>query len=190
MIRNGFSFNTKLWKKIGTNKPTLCYTARNQIFPDGSCHYIPTFATCEVACGENVALKVLTGKPFSREQGGGATCSCMARKETLEQLGGFDVSMRKGEDTDLVIRHSLEGGYFVGLARPLVEQTITVTGDKKTSIEKECWIMLMEKHRTFLEAKGQYDFCLQWIKVKFDFMASSKVTFIKKFFKLVFCSSY
>ena len=107
--------------KIGADKPALCYTARNQIFPDGPCHYIPTFATSEVACGEKVAIQILTGKPFSSDRGSGATCSCMISKKTLEQLGGFDTSMRKGEDTDLAIRLSLVGGCFVGLAHPLVE---------------------------------------------------------------------
>ena len=172
--------------KIGTEKPGICYTARNQIFPDGSCHYVPTFATGEMICGEKVALKILTGRPFSRERGGGATCSCMASKETLEQMGGFDNSMRKGEDTDLVIRLSLRSGCFVGLARPLVEQTITLTGDKGAAIEREHWIMLMKKHRAFLEEKGQYEFCLRWINVKFDFIAGYRMTFIKNFSCLFF----
>ena len=171
--------------KLGADQLALCYTARNQIFPDGSCHYIPTFATREAACGEKVALQILTGQPFSTERGSGATCSCMAPRKTFQELGGFDTTMRKGEDTDFAIRLSLRGGCFVGLAEPLVEQTITLTSDKRNSVEREYWIMLMKKHKGFLESKGQYSFCLEWIALKFDFMSGSKITFARNFLRLL-----
>ena len=168
-------------KKIGEDKLALCHTARIQISPDGRSHHVPTFATEKTVCGEKVALRILTGKPFSGESGGGATCSQMASARTYRKLGGFDPALRKGEDTDFNIRLSLRGGHFVGVAEPLVVQTMTPTSDKKASIEKKYCVMIFEKHRPFLEKEGCYGFCLKWINVKFDFISNNKKDFAKNF---------
>ena len=167
--------------EIGEDKLAVCHTARVQISPDGRSHYVPTFATKEAVCGEKVALRILTGRPFSREFGGGATCSQMASMRTYRELKGFDPNFRKGEDTDFNVRLSLRGGHFVGLAEPLVVQTMTPTGDKKASIERKYCAMMFEKHRLFLEKEGCYDFCLKWINVKFDFISNNKRNFFKNF---------
>ena len=172
--------------QVGEDKLAVCHTARVQISPGGASHYVPTFGVQEMICGEKVALRILTGKPFSRERGGGATCSQMASKKTYEAMGGFDPAIRKGEDTDFSIRLSLQGGCFVGLAEPLVVQTMTPTSDKRASIERKYWVVLFEKHKSFLNEKGCYDFCLQWMHVKFDFISNHKVNFLKKFLWLLF----
>ena len=175
----------KALERMGEGKLAVCHTARIQISPDNSSHYIPTFAAEKTACGEKVALRILTGKPFSREWGGGATCSQMASKKTYEKMGGFDPAIRKGEDTDFNIRLSLAGGCFVGLAEPLVVQTMTPTRDKRASVERKYWVMLLEKHKSFLEREGCYDFCLRWIHVKFDFISNCKKDFVKNFLWLL-----
>ena len=169
--------------RVGRDELVVCHTARVQISPNGLSHYVPTFATQETIYGEKVALRILTGKPFSRERGGGATCSQMASKKTYEAMEGFDPAIRKGEDTDFNIRLSLRGGCFVGLAEPLVVQTMTLTSDKRASIERKYWVMLFEKHKSFLDKN--YDFCLQWMHVKFDFISNYKVNFVKNFLWLL-----
>ena len=170
--------------EIGEDKLAVCHTARVQISPDGGFHHVPTFATERAVCGEKVALRILTGKPFSWESGGGATCSQMASMRTYRQMEGFDPNFRKGEDTDFNIRLSLRGGYFVGLSEPLVMQTMTPTSDKKASIERKYCAMMFEKYRYFLEEEGCYDFCLKWIHVKFDFISNNKKDFVKNFLLL------
>ena len=54
----------------------------------------------------------------------------MARLSIFHQFEGFDPAFRRGSDTDFVIRLAKGGGHFVGIAAPLVVQTMTKTSDK------------------------------------------------------------
>ena len=172
--------------KVGKEKLALCHTARKQISPEGSFCYIPTFATKKIVSGEQVALRILTGRPLFNEYGGAATCSQMGAKETYTKLGGFDSTIWKGEDTEFNIRLSLAGGSFIGIAEPLVTQTMTPTSDKKASLERKFCNLIWQKHKSFLEKNDCYEFCLQWLNLKFDFISNDKKAFAKNFLSLSF----
>jgi hypothetical protein len=99
-------------------------------------------------------------------------------------MGGFDPAFRRGEDTDLNIRLALKGGHFVGIAEPLVIQTMTLTGDKHLSRERALVQALADKHRAFLDHEGQYDFTKAWFDLKFDLLAGNTAAFARKLLRL------
>ena len=68
------------------------------------------------------------------------------------------------EDTDLNIRLAIAGAHFVGIARPLVVQTMTKTGEKSLAEEHRNMVALLNKHRDFIA--GEYEFCISWIDAK------------------------
>jgi GT2 family glycosyltransferase len=105
--------------------------------------------------------RILLGSPLPDGLGECATCSQMARLETYRQLGGFDSSLRRTEDTDFNIRLAQAGGHFVGLAQPLVDQYMTKTFDKSLADEHHYNIILLAKHKNLLKNPAQYEFLLR-----------------------------
>ncbi len=151
----------------------FCYTARTQVYPDGSKCYAGTVGcddALEIPKGEVVAKRVLIGTPFENGHGAMATCSFMARKRCFDVVGGFDEDFRRSEDTDLSVRAALAGVYFIGLGEPLVTQNMTYSSDKKLRIEQDCFIQLCRKHKDFIEKYVPYAFLERWIVFKYSWM--------------------
>lgn len=154
---------------VGTDL-VACYTARQQILPDGQRKYVPTLGM-DVTPGPNpdrVAELILLGRPTAQGNGACATCSLMARKEVFVRAGSFDPSLRRGEDTDFNIRLALIRGHFAGLAKPLVVQAVTPGADKQLGEERKNQLRRIELHRDYLTKIGWYSFVFTWVHFKFD----------------------
>jgi glycosyltransferase involved in cell wall biosynthesis len=177
-------------RDFAQGKPVICHTARQQHYPGGEVRYTPTMGTEMKAVapnGRKVAERILLGRPLKNGYGAMATCSQMARRSVYLNLGLFDESLRRSEDTDLNIRLALEGGHFVGIAEPLVIQTMTLTTEKHLAEERSCTLQYIAKHKNFLNQAGSFDFCHRWIDAKFDLLERKRAKFFAKFLKLLFC---
>lgn len=167
--------------------PVICHTARQQHYPDGKTHTeLPIGANpnLPIPHAQNVANRILTGHPTANTFGSAATCSQMARTQTYRDLGGFDESFRRSEDTEFNIRAALSGAYFAGIATPLVTQTMTMRSDKTLQDELHYTLKYLEKHRQSVEKTSDYTFCIHWITAKYDFLMGRKTGFAWKLLKL------
>jgi len=161
-------------RRFAQGAPVISHTARRVVYPDGHVRIERTKGEREghaAPSGVAVAAKVLTGKPLVDGDGACPTCSQMARVTTYRALGGFDESLRRGEDTELVIRLALAGGHFVGISSPLVTQVMTRTSEKSIADEYRSFVRIMDKYRDFIAANGNYEFCCRWIQVKYAWLA-------------------
>ena len=167
--------------------PVVCHTARRQIFPDGSVRLVPTMgirADRPAPAGWAVAERVLIGTPLKDAYGACAACSQMARTSVYRALGGFDPTFRRGEDTDMAVRLAKAGAHFVGIAAPLVDQTMTVTSDKSLRKEMDFALQLLEKHRDVPDRYGLFEFCRMWIEAKHDWLERRRGAFAAKMLAL------
>jgi glycosyltransferase involved in cell wall biosynthesis len=179
----------KYERDFAQGQPVICHAARLQRYPGEEERYAPTLGTelgAVAPHGLAVAERILLGRPLKNGYGAMATCSQMARRSVYQNLGMFDESLRRSEDTDLNIRLALEGGHFVGIAEPLVTQTMTLTTEKHLAEERSCTLKYIAKHKAFLDQAGSYDFCHRWIDAKFDLLERKRVEFLAKFLKLLF----
>lgn len=162
--------------KLDRGAPTACYTARLQFHEDGSVHEIP-------ALGDRSMEQLPRGRPlFNRlflgdylENGFGAcaTCSLLMRTADLHALGGFNETLRRSEDFDLVARIALADGAAIGLRHPLVEQKMTGGAEKSLHNELEAALTLVDIHRKNFTSGRQYIFARYWMKMKFAWLWKS-----------------
>lgn len=159
----------------------VCYTARFQNYPDGTVHYEPTVGTAKDSPpphGAAMARRILYGAPLENGFGSMATCSQMARLGIYKKLGGFDEEFRRCEDTDFNIRLALHGGYFLGIAEPLVKQTMTHGSDKTIGDEKKFHKKLIAKHVSFISDSGMSpSFCDRWLDIKYSLLRGERLAF-------------
>ena len=171
--------------------PVICHAARQQILPDGSVRIEETMGQNEggpAPQGAGVAERILTGRPIANGYGAVATCSQAARARVYTLVGGFDPDFRRSEDTDLAIRLALAGAHFVGVAEPLVRQTMAVTSDKGLSAERAAMLALLEKHRAVFGGERAYRFARRWMELKFDWIAGRRVRFLAGLARLALTS--
>lgn len=169
--------------------PVICHTARLVIYPGGVQRLEKTMGENEdrqAPFGPAVARRVLLGEPLRDGYGASPTCSQMARISTYRSVGGFDPAFRRGEDTDFNVRVALAGGHFVGIAAPLVTQTMTPTLEKTLVEQLEYSLLLLEKHRGFVESSGNYRFCRRWIEARHQFLLDRKLQFLLHMAALAF----
>lgn len=155
-------------EEIVGNDLLLCHTARKQVFPDGRSYYEGTMG-CEgatIPTGRAIVERILIGRISPGILGSCATCSQMARLSVYRRLGGFDVELRRTEDTDLNIRCGMQGGSIVGLADALVVQSMTIGTEKNLFAELDAYTALHDKYRDFLNEEGWYDFALRWRSIR------------------------
>jgi glycosyltransferase involved in cell wall biosynthesis len=179
---------TRYEKEFARDKPVICHTARRLIYEEGSQRIVPTMGQhlgCVAPHGNHVVRRILLGSPLPDGLGECATCSQMARLETYRQLGGFDSSLRRTEDTDFNIRLAQAGGHFVGLAQPLVDQYMTKTFDKSLADEHHYNIILLAKHKNLLKNPAQYEFCSDWIEMKFAWLKGTRGKSLLRLAKLM-----
>ncbi|HRK98360.1 MAG: glycosyltransferase family 2 protein [Alphaproteobacteria bacterium] len=163
----------------------VCHSARLQSYQDGSEFYEPT-AGCvegEAPHGVNMANRILVGHLSKGVVGSCANCSRMAPVSAFKVIQGFDRNLRRCEDTDFNVRFALAGGHFVGIAEPLVIQTMTGGNDKTLDREYAAEKMMIEKHKDYLSSIGWYSFCVAWQDVKY---ANLSGQFREVFVKILF----
>ena len=176
-------------KQFAEGALVICHTARKLIYPHGEVRVEQTMGQKEdnlAPSGPAVARRILLGEPLKDGYGACPTCSQMARLSTYKLIGGFDPSFRRGEDTDFNIRFAQAGGHFVGIAKPLVAQTMTKTSEKSLRDEYQYMQRLLYKHREFIEQEAQFNFSLVWLDLKQSWMENHHLTFVKLLFKLSF----
>jgi glycosyltransferase involved in cell wall biosynthesis len=164
----------------------VCHSARRRI-------YGPTLERIESTMGERtnlpaphgvaVARRVLMGTPLRDAYGACPTCSQMAATILYRKVQ-FDPALRRGEDTDFVIRVALLGGHFVGLSEPLVTQRMTRTAEKSLFEEHRNALLLLEKHRAFVQEHGQYEFCREWLDLKQHWLAREYARFVLRLLRI------
>jgi GT2 family glycosyltransferase len=155
--------------KFAAGAPVICHTARRRRYLDGRDRVEPTMGQregCRAPAGVVVARRILLGTSLANGYGACPTCSQMARLAVYRSLGGFDPQFRRHCDMELNIRLAKAGGHFVGIARPLVVQTMTRTSDKTLAEEYRNTLLLMDKHRDVMDSVGQYGFCRRWVDAK------------------------
>lgn len=167
-------------RQFAGGAPVVCHTARRLIYPDGIERVEPTMGMREgvpAPSGAAVADRILMGKPLEEGYGACPTCSQLARLSTYQALGGFDTALRRSEDTDFTIRAGLAGAHFVGVAAPLVTQYMTKTSEKSIAEEHRNMVLVLNKHREWLERAGQYDFCRRWLSAKHLWLLGKRSSF-------------
>ena len=166
--------------RFAPDAPVICHAAREQTTPDGDRRIETTMGRREdvpAPQGRAVADRILTGRPLADGYGALATCSQAARRSTYARVGGFDPALRRSEDTDLSIRLALAGAHFVGVAEPLVRQTLSLAGDKTLAAETEAMLAVLDKHRAVFESDRAHAFARRWTALKFDWLAGRRARF-------------
>ena len=190
-IRKQYERTIEYEKSMGSSL-VICYSAREQIYPNGETRYEPTVGMdlTPAPSGEQMADLILIGRPLKKDGGTCAACSMFVRKQVLESIGGFNSNLHRGEDTDFNLRFALKGGHFAGLSAPLVMQHMTISKDKKLGKERqnaEFWIRTQQKH---LEAKSWYQFSVNWVALKFDFLERYEKKFLTKLLLIILQHPY
>lgn len=174
-------------QNFSQGKPVICHTARRQIYPDGCERIAPTMG-CTLGAtaphGHDMAAHILYNKPLGLDHGSMPTCSQMARASVYRDLGGFDKRFRRMEDTEFNIRLARAGGHFIGIAEPLVTQTMTLAVDKNIQAERYYAQALYKKHIDILIEHGRGYFDLDWLEAKHDYWEGHKINFLLKLVQL------
>lgn len=176
-------------KDFASGAPVICHTARTLIYPGGLERIETTMGEREdliAPHGLAVAERVLLGTPLKDGYGACPTCSQMARLTTYQAVGGFDPAFRRSEDTEFNIRLAKMGGHFIGIADPLVVQTMTKTNDKSLTDECHYTQLLLKKHKDVADKYGMYDFCHRWIDIKYAWLGERHFYFIRNLIRLTF----
>jgi hypothetical protein len=84
------------------------------------------------------------------------SCTMMARAETLRGFGGFDSRFRRCAELDLAVRAALNRAHFISVDAPLVTQYLTPSADKTRNAGLRYRLLLVKKHREYLEQKKSY----------------------------------
>lgn len=108
------------------------------------------------------ALRFLGDARGERLQGTG---SLLLRRSTVERLGGFDKSLRRCEDVDLMIRLVNAGGCVIGIPDRLVHQFVSTSTDKSAAQAMESRLSLTRKHRGLLSETRDVRCVELWISM-------------------------
>ena len=191
-IRRQYERITQYESAYGTDM-VICHTARIQRFPNGHEHYEPTMGAVSskhAPHGEDVANRILYGALSADVVGSCANCSRMARTSVFKAMGGYDETLRRGEDTDFNVRFALRGGHFVGIPDPLVYQAMTMGQEKTLDQERKVETRLIESNKIYLQKKGWYKFSLSWLDVRHAYLRAQYADFVKNIAALLFTSPF
>lgn len=162
--------------------PVICHAARLQTLPDGSERIETTIGTSPNTMspaphGRAVAERVLTGRPLAGGFGALATCSQAARRSAYTLVGGFDPTFRRSEDTELAVRLALADAHFVGIAEPLVHQTMTLSEEKALTAERDAMLAVLDKHYAVFRDSRAHRFARRWTELKYEWLAGQRIRF-------------
>lgn len=167
-------------KQFANGSPAICHTSRVLKYLNGEQMIAGTKGTLEgesAPRGVAVAENIILGTPMHDGQGSCATCSQMARRSTYIELGGFDERFRRSEDTEFNVRVAKAGGHFIGIAKPLVIQYMIKTGEKNLDDELHYQKLLLKTHKDVADEHGQYEFCKEWLDLKYMWLKRCRSAF-------------
>lgn len=168
-------------RQFANGAMVLCHTARLVKYPGGSDLIHPTIGQRDgqlAPHGMALARRAVLGTPLEDSYGSCPTCSQLARLSTYQAVGGFDPTFRRAEDSDLLVRVAKAGGHVVGIADPLVIQTMTPTSDKSLADERYYTLKWLAKHRDIADTEGLYDFHRRWLSLKHTWLERNWRLFI------------
>ncbi len=177
------------YEKDVDTKMIACYASGHRVYPNGYQLALNAIGSRPlVPQGPDVAgYLMFHGKNPGWFYGSGTpTCALMARKSTLEAVGGFDAKFRRVEDVDLAIRLALAGGHFIGCPEPLFIQHATEAGDKAPEKNLEAELKLAEKHKDYLQSVERYNYSRQWPRIRFYHFNHQHVRMFLALFRLFF----
>jgi glycosyltransferase involved in cell wall biosynthesis len=156
----------------------LCYSNRNLVTPDGqhrANHVRALGRSAPEPRGAPVADFLLWHHRDRRYVWGQfGSCTLMARKKTIAEIGGFDEEFRRGAEWDLAIRLSIAGGHFIAVDEPLITQFITQTADKAGDLPLKYLLGLRRKHRAYLESRHLYRASVAMAHARFHYARQQK----------------
>lgn len=147
-----------------------CYASGKRIYPNGYELLLNAIGSQSIVPhGPAMADSLLFYKrmPGWFYGAGTPTCALMARKSIFDAVGGFDSNFRRVEDIDFAVRLSLAGGHFIGCPEPLFFQHATQAGDKAPAKNLKAEIQLAEKHKSYLQSVGRYEYAKRWPLVRY-----------------------
>lgn len=158
------------YEKMTDAQLIACYASGVRYYPNGYQMSMQAIGSQPTVPVGNVLTDYLLA--FSRPANvffgaGTPTCSLMARTATFAAVGSFDTAMRRQEDADFAVRLGMLGGHFIGTPEPLFIQYASQGSEKSAKVEHESLLYLLNKNRSYLEAKGVYCYMLGWAEVRY-----------------------
>jgi len=176
-----------------TSKLIACYASGVRLYDSGYLKTLPAIGSkAQILCGEVVANYLLYNQVNSQffYGSGTPTCSLMARVNTFNEVGGFDVNLRRVEDIDFAIRLSIKGGCFAGTKKELFKQYSTSSIDKSPLKNLNAEQMLVTKFKEYLDKKNLYEYAYRWPKLRFFHFTSQYHFLLKELIVLIFLHPY
>lgn len=153
------------------NSP-LCYSDREIIFSDNKKIYCKAMAINEkkYVNKEKLISSLLFCHPFpiNSQPGSTATCTLSARVSTLKLLSGFNTLLRRYEDLDLAIRALMNDVPLISIPQSLVNQYYYYRDYKSEEVNYE--IVLVNEHKGWLDKRNLFDFSINFVNFKKNFM--------------------
>lgn len=147
-----------------------CYASGERMYDSGYCKPIDAIGSClEVPQGPPMADYILFyGKQPGWFYGSGTpACALMARRSTLQAVGGFDGSLRRAEDLDLAVRLALAGAHFIGCSEQLYRQYATQAPDKSPEMNLRAMQQIVDKHADYLRSVSRYGYARSWPRLRY-----------------------
>lgn len=176
-------------QRFASGAPVICHAARMVHYPSGEYRIHPTMGQRldrAAPSGLGIARRVLAGTRMQDAYGACPTCSQMARRSTYALVSNFDPELRRSEDTDLNIRLAKIGAHFVGIAEPLVVQSMTSASDKSLASEHYYMKVLAAKHRDVFTGDAEYHFVGEWLDMKHAWLAGRHADVISRLARVAF----
>ena len=148
----------------------VCYAGGIRLYPNGYRVDAPAIgAHPPIPSGPAVADHLLFYKPrHDWFFGSGVPASALlARRALFEDMSGFDRHQRRLEDVDFAVRLALRGGHFTGTQARLYVRHMTHGADKSSEANLNAEVALAEKHRSYLQAIGKYEYAKRWPKLRY-----------------------
>jgi len=154
----------------------LCFSSICKKYPNGyETHTKAIGSESPVPQGYDVVASNLFLLPPDVFYGGGTpSCSMMCKTSDLREIGGYDVNLRRMEDTDLAIRFGLRGAHFIGCKDELVIQYASSGADKSASIGYDSELYIVEKYKEILDQHKRYFYARDWVRVRYLHFSGQK----------------
>ena len=121
---------------------------------------------CQLYMGRNPDVFFGCGTP---------SCSLMVRKSTYEEVGLYDTTMRRTEDTDFVLRLAKKGGHFIGCPEEIVVQSASIGHDKRPEVGYRSELNLVKKHKDLFNPPRRYGYAQNWIKLRYYHFGQQRI---------------
>ena len=107
---------------------------------------------------------------------GTPSCSLMIRKNIYDEIGLYDTTMRRTEDTDFALRLAMKGGHFIGCPEEVIAQTASVGHDKRPEVGYNSELALIEKHKTLFDEPLRYEYAKDWIALRYHHFGKDRLS--------------